>query len=137
MSVTLISSGDSYTVKNGALFHAFFSSITFHCETLGWGARYPFLKRLFRGKLAADEILSAIEELQDAKKILSKIKPEEIIWDISNTQKKPDSNEGGNYQAAHLAEFFVTEEGEDLFELLEVTLENALAMRDGVQLIMD
>jgi len=60
----------SITTEMGAssFVHAFFSTISAHCEPDGWGSRFPHLmNELYQGCLPHAHARAAMEELAQAK----------------------------------------------------------------------
>jgi len=103
--------------------HAFFSTISAHCEPKGWGTRYPFLmNELYQGRLSAAHAVAALNELRDAKMQLSKLPPSVVIWDIENRSAQPPWGTNIAPTITSLGNYFVSSTGRDLFELLEEAL---------------
>jgi 2,3-bisphosphoglycerate-dependent phosphoglycerate mutase len=103
--------------------HAFFSTISAHCEPLGWGSRYPYLMHhLYQGCLSAPNAMAAIDELHDAKGQLLKLPPTAVVWDIEDRSAQPPWGRNIAPSITSLGNYFVSSTGRDLFELLEEAL---------------
>ena len=60
--------------------HAFFSTICVHCEAGQWGSRFPVLmKQFYDGRVSSEEANVALQELREARHLLSRIEPSEIV----------------------------------------------------------
>ena len=60
--------------------HAFFSTVSAHCEPAGWGTRFPYLmKELYQGSLPHTHARAALAELAQAKALLEKLPPSKVV----------------------------------------------------------
>ncbi len=106
--------------------HAFFSTVSAHCEPKGWGSRFPHLmNELYQGRLPAKSAASALKELAEAKECLKKKAPSEIVWDIENPKAQPPWGTNIAASITDLGNYFVSSTGRDLFGLLEEALQAA------------
>lgn len=106
--------------------HAFFSTISAHCEPGGWGSRYPHLmNELYQGHLSAKNALVALQELRDAKSQLSKLPPSQIVWAIEDRSAQPPWGNNIAPSITSLGNYFVSSAGRDLFEVFEEALSAA------------
>ncbi len=106
--------------------HAFFSTISAHCEPDGWGSRFPHLiKELYQGHLSYTNALSALNELKEARVHLSTLSPSKVVWDIENTQAQPPWGTNIAATISSLGNYFVSSTGRDVFELLQEALQAA------------
>jgi hypothetical protein len=114
----------SITDEIGApsFFHAFFSTISAHCDRSGWGSRFPNLFKLYEGRLPAGDARSAAAELIEAKLALTKLRPAEVVWDIEDRTAKPPWGDQISPKITSLGNYFVSSTGRDLFDLLEEAL---------------
>jgi Immunity protein 70 len=111
-----------------SLVHAFFSTISAHCEPSGWGSRFPHLmNELYQGHLSSANAASALEELKEAKIKLSTLPPSKVIWDIEDLQAQPPWGTNIAADITNLGNYFVSSTGRDIFELFEEAL-NAAAL---------
>ena len=61
--------------------HSFFSTISAHCEPIGWGSRFPHLmNELYQGRLPHLNASLALAELQQAKATLSNLTKLADAW---------------------------------------------------------
>ncbi|WP_048601856.1 immunity 70 family protein [Rubeoparvulum massiliense] len=108
-----------YEVGRGDFLHSFFSTISYHLETEGWGTKYPYLlKRLYRDKLSWLDVGKAREELRDIERQLQVMSPDKVIWDIDDLSQKPPWGENISPKVTNLANYFASSDGRTFFELL-------------------
>ena len=114
--------------------HAFFSTISAHCEPSGWGTRYPYLMHhLYQGHLSAAHAAAAIDELRDARSQLAKLPPSAVVWDIDDRSSQPPWGNNIAPAITRLADYFVSSTGRDVFALLEEALSaSSVENRDAV-----
>jgi len=103
--------------------HAFFSTVSAHCEPNGWGSRFPHLmNELYQGRLPHSHAKAALTELIQAKSLLEKISPSQIVWDIEDRKAQPPWGTNIAATITSLGNYFVSSTGRDLFSLLEEAL---------------
>ena len=100
--------------------HAFFSTVSTHCEPGGWGSRFPHLmNELYQGLLPSESAPSALEELRIARRELAAFPPSAVVWDIDNPDTAPPWGDNIADHIKTLDVYFVSSTGRDVFELLE------------------
>ncbi len=115
--------------------HAFFSTCAYRLEPDGWGSRFPSLQhRLYQGELQPEEVPSARAELSAIRGELKELPPSEVIWDIEDLSKRPPWGEDISPEITDLSKYFVTQDGRDLFEVLDEALAYAERTGAGVAL---
>ena len=83
------------------------------------GNRFPYLmKHLYNGLLEKQYVGNAIDELHTIKKEFSYISPQKVIWDIEDLSQQPPWENDISEDITDLSNYFVTSEGEDLFDVL-------------------
>jgi len=119
--------GNSYReIGAASFFHAFFSTVSAHLEPSGWGSRFPSLmRRLYQGQLRATEAAVARSELTTILTELAKYPPAAVVWDIQDRSKRPPWGDDIDSRITNLANYFVTSDGQDLFEVLFATFDEA------------
>ncbi|MEP1539944.1 MAG: immunity 70 family protein [Marinobacter sp.] len=119
----------------GSFVHSFFSTVSVHCETNGWGSRYPrLMNELYQGHLPSSHAIAAIEELRDAKSVLDKIPPSEVVWDAENRDAQPPWGTNISSDITSLGNYFVSSTGRDVFALLEEVLQVSADRQEDVSL---
>jgi hypothetical protein len=111
--------------------HAFFSTISYHLESGGWGSRFPeLMNELYRGSLDASKAKKALADVTTIKEELKKHGPAEVVWDIDNLNARPPWGKNISRRITDLSNYFVTSTGRDVFSVLEECLA-ALQRRGG------
>jgi hypothetical protein len=103
--------------------HAFFSTVSVHCEPQGWGSRFPHLmNELYQGRLPTGSAKAALAELREAKAVLERLPPTNLVWDVENRSAQPPWGKNIASTITSLGNYFVTSTGRDLFGVLEEAL---------------
>jgi hypothetical protein len=125
-----------YQVGHGDFLHSFFSTVSYHLEPNGWGTEYPYLlKQLYNGKLAWTNVPDVINELREIRSKLSKLKPNEVIWDFDDLNKRPPWGENISKDITDLSNYFVTSDGRDLFEVLFKALDDSVTEKTDIEIV--
>jgi hypothetical protein len=103
--------------------HAFFSTISAHCEASGWGSRFPNLFTLYEGHLPTGQASEALEELRAAKVVMSRLPPSQVVCDIADRNARPPWGDKISPEISSLGDYFVSSTGRDVFALLEEALQ--------------
>jgi 2,3-bisphosphoglycerate-dependent phosphoglycerate mutase len=112
-----------WLVGTGDFLHAFFSTLSARLETRGWGSRFPvLLKELYYGELAGAHAAAALEELARAREELRRLPPSDVVWDVEDRSKAPPWGDDISPEITDLGNYFVTEDGVDLFAVLEAAI---------------
>lgn len=107
--------------------HAFFSTISVHCEKNGWGTRFPHLMtELYSGRLPAASVGAALDELRQARSELRQLPATAVVWDIENRSAQPPWGTKIAPTIMDLSNYFVSSTGRDVFDLLDEALNAAL-----------
>ncbi|EOP92832.1 immunity 70 family protein [Bacillus cereus] len=109
-----------YEVGHPDLLHSFFSTMSYHTEPEGWGTKYPLLmKDLYFKKLSWEDVKEARENLKEIQNVLQKKKPDEVVWDIEDLEKRPPwDGQQLPPQVTDLTTYYVTSRGVTYFDLL-------------------
>lgn len=108
-----------FSVGTGDFLHSFFSTIAYNLEDKDWGSRFPLLMlKLYQGKLEPDELDGAAEELKVVQSELRKLPISRMIWDIEDLSKKAPWGDDVSEDITDLSNYYVTNDGEDLIEVL-------------------
>ena len=107
-----------YRIGTGSFLHCFFSTIAVRLEAGNWGSKYPILmNQLYKGEVSAGEIGPLIGELDNIKSELKKHDIGQVVWDIEDRSKKPPWGDNVAARITDLSNYFVTNDGKDLFEV--------------------
>ncbi|TFB19559.1 hypothetical protein E3U55_10380 [Filobacillus milosensis] len=125
-----------YRIGHGDFLHSFFSTISYHLESDGWGAKYPLLlnELYFRG-INSKDISNAIQEVEEVKEGLKTLPPSEVVWDIEDLDKVPPWGNDISQEITNLSNYFVTSDGRDLFDLLLLALNDAIELESNIEIV--
>ena len=125
-----------YTIGAGDFLHSFFSTVAFNLEKGNWGSRFPLIMNdLYNGEIDSTRIDDAKAEMKQIKKELKQYPPEMIIWDIDNLDAKPPWGDNISSSITDLSNYFVTSEGEDLFDVFEEAFSMANEIDEPVKIV--
>jgi 2,3-bisphosphoglycerate-dependent phosphoglycerate mutase len=135
MTVSLHTGQQSFEVGASSFFNSFFSTVYARLENDDWGSRFPALMNgLFPGRLHADAVPAALAELRTIRQEFKHLQPDAMVWDYEDRTKEPP---WGKERAGHittLADYFITSDGKDLFEVIEAALETAASRNSDVEI---
>lgn len=135
MSVALYVNNSSFRIGNSDFLNSFFSTISYHLEPKGWGSRFPVLMdKLYSGEVEYKNLHQLSEELESIKEELANYPPEQIIWDIEVPQKSPPWGKNISTSITSLANYFVTDVGEDLFDVLSKAIQHAQKKKSSIRI---
>lgn len=133
MALGLRVGSNLWPVGTGDFLHAFFSTIGVRLESDGWGTRFPAVTtELYDGELTAETAARALAELDQIRAELRELLPSEVVWDVEDRSKQPPWGDEVSDEITDLSNYFVTEDGRDLFEVLGEAL--SYAARAGAAL---
>ena len=135
MAVGIFVEPDFYTIGTGNFLFCFFSNIAYHLENGQWGNRFPYLmKHLYDGLLEKTICKECNRWIAYCKKEFSYISPQKVIWDIEDLAQQPPWGNDISEDITDLSNYFVTSEGEDLFDILFEALDVAKDDNENVEL---
>jgi hypothetical protein len=125
--------GDSYReIGSGNFLHCFFSTVSASLEPGGWGSRFPpVMNRMYQGQLPATEIPKTRIELDTIRRELAAFPPSAVVWDIEDRSQQPPWGDNISPEITSLANYFVTSDGKELFEVLLAALDEAEGSGQG------
>jgi 2,3-bisphosphoglycerate-dependent phosphoglycerate mutase len=130
VSVGLRVRSNVWLVGTSDFFHAFFSTISARLEPDGWGTRFPALmNELYAGELPAEHAPAALAELDQIREELRRLPPSDVVWDVEDRGKQPPWGEDISDEITDLGNYFVTEDGKDLIDVMAEAI--AYAARAG------
>ena len=108
-----------WPVGAASFLKSFFSTISANLEPDGWGTRFPaVMNDLYKGELSSERAPQAREELDTIRMQLRTHPPADVVWDIHDRSKQPPWGDDIADRITHLGNYFVTNDGRDLFEIL-------------------
>ncbi|MGM0338882.1 immunity 70 family protein [Enterococcus sp. AZ007] len=112
-----------FSIGTGDFLFSFFSNVCAHLEKMKWGDQYPIvMNELYEGILPKEHLELAQKELAEIQMKFAEVPPEKIIWDIEDLDRRPPWGNEISNEITNLSEYFVTDDGKNLFEVLEVAI---------------
>lgn len=129
MSVGIKTGYSWYQLGRGDYLQSFFSTVAWYLENKKWGSKYPvIMKQLYGGELSYKDTDAAINELKSIRESLKKLSKinNKIIWDIRDISiKAPEWAINPNNEVVSLANYYVTQDGRDLIDVLLLALKDS------------
>ncbi|VEI13478.1 immunity 70 family protein [Trueperella bialowiezensis] len=126
MVVGLNTDGYWFTIGSGDFFNSFFSTVVVNLESGRWGSRFPMIMNgLYRGKVEANDVEPTLVELAQIREEFRALPPTSVVWDFEDRSKQPPWGDDVADNITDLSNYFVTSNGEDLFEVIEEGLQKA------------
>lgn len=122
MSVALCVGNLVWEVGSSRFLNAFFSTISHRLEPDGAGSRFPLVARLYAGDLPSQAAQQARHELDESRRELSRLGPDQVVWDREDLESRPPWGSNISPDITHLSNYFVTSDGRDLFDVLAEAL---------------
>ena len=124
-----------YSIGSPDFLHSFFSTICVNLENSNWGSRFSTLmKELYQRKLKHEKIDSAIRELNEIELLFKKLGTNKVVWDIDNLKLSPPWRDNISSDIHNLSEYFWTNDGYNLFEIIREALEEGKKEQVDVEL---
>lgn len=119
MGVHLRTSHFIYEVGSSDFLISFFDTIEIRLARSWFGTKYPIvLNEFYNGKLTVKNLEKAEKELKDIRERLKKFEPSKVVWDKTDLTKQPPWGDDISPDITDLSNYFVTSDGEDLFEVI-------------------
>ena len=131
MGISFEAGDERYEIGSSSFLNAFTSTIGYHLENNELGSKYPLMKELLEGNLTWQDAEEAEKEALQIQKELTKFSPDKIIWDCNDLSKRPPWGDNSSHITS-LANYFVTSDGKDLFEVIFKVLNDS--KRDEVDI---
>ena len=112
---------DFYPIGESDFFLSFFDNIHYHLELdKEWGSKFPILlgELYQKGKMRLKDIDEGTQELLQVREEFKKILPDKIVWDINDLNKRPTWGYDISDEITNLSNYFVTNDGRNLFDLI-------------------
>ena len=136
MTVGIKIHGITTEIGHGELLHAYFSTISYRLENDGWGTRFPVLMdMLYLGELPPANARIANNEILEIKDLLSKLSKTNVIWDIDDSKAKCSFEWSEPEMATSVYEYFVTNAGRNLTELILEYIEIQIELEKPINII--
>lgn len=106
---------------------AFFNTVCYRLENNRWGSRFPHLMRdLYNGKVEQKNINEFEKEVHTVEEELKKFKIQQVVYDLNDpTVEPPWHSSGISNELTNLSDYWVTNDGQKLFQNLYKAINSA------------
>ncbi len=119
MGVRLRTKNSTFEIGASDFLISFFDTIDYHLNKGIFGKRYKtILAEFYNEELSFRNLEKAERELREIQKRLKKFSPNKVIWDKMDLTKQPPWGGDISSEITDLSNYFVTSDGEDLFEVM-------------------
>ncbi len=114
----------------------FFSTICVRLENGVWGSKYPYvMNELYQGLLPKEHVVGVIDEFKDIADRLKGFSPDKVVWDYENQSLLPPWGNDISDDVTNLYNYFITSDGEYMFEVFEEVLHRASELNVDVKIV--
>ena len=125
MSLSLWVGERAFPVGDISFLKSVFSTILLRVEDGNWGTAFPVIMRdLYAGRVSSAAAGDALKEVEDLRERLAEHSSSEVVWDFEKLESKPPWGENVSPHISSLANYFVTSDGKDFFEVLSALYQN-------------
>lgn len=115
-----------FPIGTDSFLYSFFSTICYRLEHQKWGKKFPVvMNELYSGSLSYGSIKICLREIESIERKFKRLAPSAVVWTLENLDEKPPWGEDISENIMSLAEFFITCDGKNLFEVLKTALKEA------------
>jgi hypothetical protein len=135
MSVALHVGPRSFSLGSSGFLNCFFSTVSVRLEAGRRGSRFPrLLEDLYSGRLPHESSSAALHELATIARELGVLSPGEVVWDDGDLALQPPWGTKLADSITSLGNYFWTNEGKPLLEVLDSALREAQARQLPLEL---
>jgi 2,3-bisphosphoglycerate-dependent phosphoglycerate mutase len=118
--------GRYWSIGTPGFFSAFFDTVAVRLENGAQGSRFPVVMRdLYSGRLEPAAARNALAELDRIRAELAAHPPADVVWDATDRTSRPPWGDAISADITDLSHYFVTDDGEDLLDVLGAALEES------------
>lgn len=115
-----------FPIGADSFLYSFFSTICYRLEHQKWGKKFPVvMNELYSGSLSYGSIKICLREIESIERKFKRLAPSAVVWTLENLDEKPPWGEDISENIMSLAEYFITCDGKNLFEVLKTALKEA------------
>lgn len=115
-----------FPIGTDSFLYSFFSTICYRLEHQKWGKKFPVvMNELYSGSLSYGSIKICLREIESIERKFKRLAPSAVVWTLENLDEKPPWGEDISENIMSLAEYFITCDGKNLFEVLKTALKEA------------
>ena len=112
-----------FPIGTDSFLYSFFSTICYRLEHQKWGKKFPVvMNELYSGSLSYGSIKICLREIESIERKFKRLAPSAVVWTLENLDEKPPWGEDISENIMSLAEYFITCDGKNLFEVLKTAL---------------
>ena len=122
-----------YGVGTGEFLGAFFDTVAVKLEGGKRGERFPTVFALYRGeRISFPKLLDLRDEVNTIHVELKSFLPNEVIWDMDDSSKRPPWGNNISNEITDLSNYFVTCGGKQLFSVLLHAIHHAVELKSSI-----
>ena len=115
-----------FPIGTDSFLYSFFSTICYRLEHQKWGKKFPVvMNELYSGSLSCNSIKTCRREIETIEKKFKRLSSSAVVWSLENLDEKPPWGEDISGDITNLAEYFITCDGKNLFDVLKAALKEA------------
>ena len=115
-----------FPIGTDSFLYSFFSTICYRLEHQKWGKKFPVvMNELYSGSVSYGSIKICLREIESIERKFKRLAPSAVVWTLENLDEKPPWGEDISENIMSLAEYFITCDGKNLFEVLKTALKEA------------
>jgi 2,3-bisphosphoglycerate-dependent phosphoglycerate mutase len=123
----------TFEIGHSAFFKSWFSTIFVRLENGDWGRSFPIIMRdFYSGAVPAEKVVPASAELDAIRAQLASFPPDQVVWDFEDRNAQPPWGQAISPRITSLANYYVTSDGKDLFEVLTRAFAEAAKTKQGI-----
>ena len=135
MSISIRVGNNNFEIGTASFLNSFFSTIFVRLEQEKWGSRFPIVMNdLYSGCVDHKKAAGALIEIQNIREGLDDFSPKHVIWDYERLEALPPWSDNISLGITSLANYFITSDGKDLFDMLERAFQEALRKQQDVRI---
>jgi hypothetical protein len=92
------------------------------------------MTRLYKGQVDAGEAEAALREVDLIQHGLEAFPPSDVVWDFRDRSARPPWGDRISPHITSLANYFVTSDGKDLFDVLRTALREAVTKKKAARI---
>jgi 2,3-bisphosphoglycerate-dependent phosphoglycerate mutase len=123
VAVSLWVGRERFEIGAPSFFKAWFSTISVRLEAGNWGSRFPTIMHdLYGGSVPHQRAETATKELESIRREFAELSTDLVVWDFEDREARPPWGDRISDHITSLANYFVTSDGRDLFDVVRRAL---------------
>jgi hypothetical protein len=122
-----------FEIGSSSFLKSWFSTILRRLEAGRWGSVYPVIMRdFYSGTVSTEKVPQAATEVEAIHRKLAAFQPDQVVWDFEDADARPPWGDNISPHITSLANYFVTSDGKDLFDVLKNAFAEAARVKQSV-----